>query len=60
MMTKEEFQQICDEVGGAEVAARLLRVTVRTVDYWRSGGRKIRPLVEDRIRDMHQKNKEGQ
>lgn len=56
-MTKEEFQTICDDVGGPEVAARLLRVTVRTVDYWRSGGRRIRPLVEDRIREMHRQHK---
>ena len=26
MMTKEEFQQICDDVGGPEVAARLQAV----------------------------------
>jgi hypothetical protein len=51
-MESEELQAIVTRHGGTRGFAARLRVSQRIVQYWLARNRKIRPVIEDRIRDL--------
>jgi transcriptional regulator with XRE-family HTH domain len=53
-MTPSELREIMEQQGWTQgEMARLLPLkTTRTIRYWLSGKREIRPLVAARIRDL--------
>jgi hypothetical protein len=58
-MSKEEFREICEAVGGKRVVAEFMPVTVRAVDHWLAGSRRIQPVEEARIRELHRQHQAG-
>lgn len=56
MMTKEEFRVICVAVGGKKAVAEFIPVTVRAVEHWLAGTRRIQPPEEARIRELHRQH----
>ncbi|MFO0958222.1 MAG: YdaS family helix-turn-helix protein [Isosphaeraceae bacterium] len=53
MMTREEFKAVCDVVGGKKAVAEFVGVTVRAVEHWLAGSRKIQTPEEALIRELH-------
>jgi hypothetical protein len=54
-MTSEELREIGEELFGVRwqsPLARALPVSTRTIRYWLSGKRKIRPVIAARIRSL--------
>ncbi len=59
-MTPDQIREIGESLYGPRWQAKLARaltVSTRTVRYWLSGKRKIRPLVAERIRAMAADNR---
>ncbi|MHC5536726.1 helix-turn-helix domain-containing protein [Singulisphaera rosea] len=59
MLTKEEFREICEAVGGKKTVAKFLPVTVRAVEHWLAGTRRIQPPEEARIRELQRQTLEA-
>jgi hypothetical protein len=59
MITKEEFREICDAVGGKKVVAEFVGVTERAVGHWLAGSRGIGRPEEARIRELHRQHTEA-
>jgi len=51
-VTSEELRAIVNAHGGTREFAAALKVSQRIVQYWLAGKRRIRPVIEDRIRDL--------
>lgn len=51
-METEELRVVVERHGGTRAFAATLKVSMRTVQYWLAGKRRIRPMVEDRIRSL--------
>lgn len=51
-MKRKEIRAIVVRHGGTKAFAGKLRVSQRIVQYWLAGKRKVRPVIEDRIRDL--------
>ncbi len=54
-MTPAELRQIGEKLYGPRwqtKLARALPVSIRTVRYWLSGKRRIRPVIAERIRGL--------
>lgn len=51
-MDPESLRPVVERHGGTRAFAAKLKVSQRIVQMWLKGDRKIRPLVEDRIRDL--------
>ena len=51
-ISRRELRAIVIRHGGAEAFAALLPVDVRTVRYWLSGDRIMRPVIAERIRAL--------
>ena len=51
-MTAEELRPIVERHGGTGRFAVKLKVSKRIVQYWLAKKRRIRPVIEDRIREM--------
>lgn len=52
MITKEQFKEICEAVGGKKTVAEFLPITVRAVEHWLAGTRRIQPPEEVRILEL--------
>lgn len=54
-MTPEELREIGESIYGPRWQAKLARalpVSTRTIRYWLSGKREIRPVIAERIRSL--------
>jgi hypothetical protein len=51
-MTRAELRRIVTRQGGVTAFAAKLKVSRRAVQYWLAGKRKLRPVIEDRIRQI--------
>jgi len=51
-METDELRIIVTRHGGTRSFAATLKVSTRIVQYWLAKKRKIRPVIEDRIREM--------
>jgi hypothetical protein len=52
-MRRKELRSIIKQHGGVTAFAAKLKVSRRTVQYWLVGERKLRPVIEDRIRQLN-------
>lgn len=55
MVTPAELRKIGERLYGSRCQAKLARalpVSARTVRYWLSGKRRIRPVIAERIRGL--------
>jgi DNA-binding transcriptional regulator YiaG len=51
-MDPAEIHAIVNRHGGTTKFAAKLKVSTRIVQYWLAGERRIRPVIEDRIREL--------
>jgi hypothetical protein len=51
-VTPDELRPIVGRHGGTRYFAAALKVSQRIVQMWLKGDRRIRPMVEDRIRSL--------
>jgi hypothetical protein len=51
-MEMDELRTIVTRLGGTGKFASRLKVSQRIVQYWLAGERRIRPVIEDRIREL--------
>lgn len=51
-MKSTELRAIVKRHGGTTAFAVKLKVSTRIVQYWLAKKRRIRPVIEDRIRDI--------
>ena len=51
-MTPDELRPIVTRHGGTRAFAARLKVSQRIVQMWLKNDRRIRPMVEDRIRSL--------
>jgi hypothetical protein len=51
-ISRRELRAIVNRHGGVDAFAAMLPVDVRTVRYWLSGERKMRPVIAARIRAL--------
>jgi hypothetical protein len=51
-MRKKELRGIVKRHGGTNAFAAKLKVSQRIVQYWLVKERKVRPVIEDRIRQI--------
>ena len=51
-MKTQELRSIVTRHGGTTKFAAKLKVSTRIVQYWLAGERRIRPVIEDRIREL--------
>jgi hypothetical protein len=51
-METEELRVVVERHGGTRAFAAKLKVSKRIVQYWLAKKRRLRPVIEDRIREM--------